>query len=439
VRRLVGAQPLSALALGRLAVLAVLVRVLYIVHQIPGYVPNSDARNYYFLAKYFSEGKGFSDTFPLLTLHHTAFRPPAFPVLLGTVFSITGPSIGVAQGVNVVIGTLVVVLGAALAARLGGRWAGVATGLVLVAYPPLLANDATVLTEPLSLLFLAVLGLALSADVRARGEERRGWRDPTVVVAGLATGLLTLSRPSAQGLAVVVAVWVWWRLGWRRAAVLAGTTLLVVAPWLIRNQVQMGSPVLVTTNGFNMASRYSAPAKADDGFIDAISDPRMTNVHYLIFDEVQLDNAFRNDAIKELKRDPGYVLHVVKDNASIWFELDPSRSRAAERVDGRNLDLRDNARPLFFLITVVGLAGLVLQARRAGAQLLLLIAGYFTITSLPLVAWPRLRAPFDLACCIGLGLAVGWVIDKRSRRRRPPASTAAEVPVEDSREPVPVP
>lgn len=427
------------LALGRLAVLAVVVRVLYIVHQIPGYVPTSDARNYYFLAKYFSEGKGFSDSFPLLTLHHTAFRPPAFPVLLGTVFSITGPSIGVAQAVNVVIGTVVVVLGAVLAARLGGRWAGITAGLVLVAYPPLLANDATVLTEPLSLLFLTLLGLALSGEVRARGEERHGWRDPAVVVAGLATGLMTLSRPSAQGLALVVVVWVWWRLGWRRATVLAGTAALVVAPWLIRNQVQMGSPVLVTTNGFNMASRYSAPAKADDGFIDAISDPRMANVHYLIFDEVQLDNAFRKDAIKELKRDPAYVLHVVKDNASIWFELDPSRSRAAERVDGRNLDLRDGARPLFFLITVVGLAGLVLRARRAGAQLLLLIAGYFTITSLPLVAWPRLRAPFDLACCIGFGLAVGWAIDKWSPRSGRPAATTADVNVDEDPEPVPVP
>ncbi len=113
-------QPLSALALGRLAALAVVVRILYIVHQIPGYVPNSDARNYYFLAKYFSEGKGYSDTFPLLALHHTAFRPPAFPVLLGLVFSVTGPSIGVAQAVNVTIGTLVVVLGAVLAARLRG-------------------------------------------------------------------------------------------------------------------------------------------------------------------------------------------------------------------------------------------------------------------------------------------------------------------------------
>ena len=239
-RLAVASQPLSPLAMGRLAVLGVAVRVLYIVHQIPGYVPRSDARNYYYLARYFSEGKGFSDTFPLLSLHHTAFRPPAFPVLLGSVFVVTGPSIGVAQAVNVTIGTLVVVLGAVLAARLGGRWAGVATGVVLAGYPPLLANDTTVLTEPLSLLLLVVLGLALCGDVWRRGSARRGWRDPGMVVAGVATGLLTLSRPSAQGLAVVLVAWIWWRVGWRRAVLFAGITALVVLPWLVRNQVRWG-------------------------------------------------------------------------------------------------------------------------------------------------------------------------------------------------------
>ncbi len=269
------------------------------------------------------------------------------------------------------------------------------------------------------------MGLALSGDVRARGDDRKRWKDASVVVAGVATGLLTLSRPSAQGLVVVVAAWVWWRLGWRRAAVLVGAAAVLVTPWLVRNQVQMGSPVLVTTNGFNLASRYSPPAKADDHFIDAISDPRTANVHYLVFDEVELDNDFRDYALKEIRRDPGYVLHVIKQNAGIWFELDPDRSRSAEQADGRNIDFRDGARPFFFVVTVVGLAGLVIRRHRAGAQLLLLVAAYFTLTSLPLVAWPRLRAPFDLACCIGFGLAVGWAIDKWQHQGEP---SDAEVP-----------
>ncbi len=436
------ASPLSPLALGWLAAAAVVVRVVYIVHEIPGYVPTSDARNYYYLALHVSQGKGLSDTFPFLEMHHTAFRPPAFPALLGLVFSITGPSIGVAQAVNVVIGTLVVVLGAVLAGRLGGRWAGVATGVVLVGYPPLLANDTTVLTEPLSLLFLLVVVLALSGVEWAAGDLRRRWKDPALVVAGAGTGLLMLTRPSAQGLAIVLALWVWWRFGWRRGLVLAGAAALVVAPWLVRNQVELGAPVLVTTNGFNMASRYSPPAKADDAFVDVISDPRTADVHYLIFDEVQLDDAFRNEALKEIRRDPRYVLHVVKDNATIWFELDPSRSRAAERVDGRNLDFRDTTRPLFFVVTALGLFGLVVRWRAGGAQLLLLEAAYFTATSLPLVAWPRLRAPFDLACCVGTGLAVGWLVERWQHRRdrTPGVPDVAPDPVATGTEdPVPVP
>jgi 4-amino-4-deoxy-L-arabinose transferase-like glycosyltransferase len=410
-------QPLSALTLGRLAVAAVFVRLVYIVRVIPGYVPNADARNYYYLALHFSQGLGVSDTFPLLEMHHTAFRPPAYPVLLGSVFAVTGDSIGVAQAVNVAIGTLVVVLGAVLAARLAGRVAGVAAGLVIALYPPIIANDTTVLTEPLSLLFVVIIGLALSGAVRAEGDERKRWKDPAIVVAGVATGLLTLSRPSAQGLAVVLAAWVWWRVGWRRAGVLLAATFVVVAPWLIRNQIQMGSPVLVTTNGFNLASRYSPPAKHDDAFIDAISDPRTADVHYLIFDEVELDDAFSSYAWKELRKDPSYVLHVTRENAAIWFEIDPKKGLPAEKADGRDIDFRTNTRPLFFVVTIAGLVGLVWQRRKAASQYLLLIAFYFTATSLPLLAWPRLRAPFDLACCIGAGLAVAWARDRWQRRR----------------------
>ena len=46
---------------------------------------------------------------------------------------------------------------------------------------------------------------------------------------------------------------------------------------------------------------------------------------------------------------------------------------------------------------------------------LFLIAGYFVLTSLFLVAPPRLRAPFDLLCCIGVGIAVDAGLRRRHR------------------------
>ena len=54
--------------------------------------------------------------------------------------------------------------------------------------------------------------------------------------------------------------------------------------------------------------------------------------------------------------------------------------------------------------------------------LVLAIAAYFTLSSLVLVAPPRVRAPFDLCCCIGVGLAVDWVWRRVASRRGAPVA-----------------
>ena len=50
--------------------------------------------------------------------------------------------------------------------------------------------------------------------------------------------------------------------------------------------------------------------------------------------------------------------------------------------------------------------GLAQRWRDPVVRLLVLLAGSFVVVSLVSVAPPRLRAPFDLVCCIGVGLLV---------------------------------
>jgi hypothetical protein len=71
--------------------------------------------------------------------------------------------------------------------------------------------------------------------------------------------------------------------------------------------------------------------------------------------------------------------------------------------------------PLFYLVTVVGWFGLLARRRDPGVVLLIVTAGYFMVSSLLLVAPPRLRAPFDIISCIGVGLAWAWWSGRRSR------------------------
>ena len=111
-----------------LGVLAGLVRVLYLLLAIPNYIPDKDADQYMQLARAFSNGDGLSIQWPFAYVHPSAFRPPLYPALLGSLFSATGSSVICAQILNIGIGIGVVLLCALLANQIWGREAGIVAG-----------------------------------------------------------------------------------------------------------------------------------------------------------------------------------------------------------------------------------------------------------------------------------------------------------------------
>ena len=113
-------------------------------------------------------------------------------------------------------------------------------------FPNLLANDTVTLTESLALVL--ILGLLLALDSRRP------------LLAGVLTGLLFLTRPNAYLVLFVVIVVVWRTIGWRRALLALGCCVVVMAPWIVRNHVQVGTFRLVTSDGFTMAAIYGPPA-----------------------------------------------------------------------------------------------------------------------------------------------------------------------------------
>ena len=307
--------------------------------------------------------------------------------------------VGVAQGVNVVVGTVAAVLGAVIAARISGPRAGLCAGVVLALYPPLIANDVTVLVESLAVLLLFAALLLLL--------------DGRTALAGVFLGLVMLDRASAQWFVLVVAAWVLWRFGWRHAVRLVAIALLVVAPWVVRNAVQVGGPVLVATNGFNLNATYSNEARESHGFVDAYFDSRFAKLRVDAADEVDLDAQLRKRALHDLRAHPAEVFRVARQNIEQWFELKPGRNREPERLDGRNLGVRDWTLPLFYVVTIAGLFALMRARRSAAAQLLGLAAGYFTAVSLATIAVPRLRSVFDACMAVGAGVALAWLIDRK--------------------------
>lgn len=383
--------------------LALVVRVAYwsIFHR--HYVPASDAAHYHEIALNVAEGEGFFHFFPQLEEHATAFRPPLYPLLLSLPYRVLWPTVAIAQVMNLVLGCAVVALTFVLVQRIAGRRAATVSAILASVYPPLLANDVVPLAEPLALCLL--LGLALCL----RSQQFLG--------AGVLTGLLVLSRTSAQGVAVIVVLWVLATLGKRQAAVALAVAGLVVAPWVVRNQIALGTPTLVTSNGFNLAALHSPEARESGRFVDPVFDPRFEEFRIYQFDEVEWDRKLSSYAIAEIRRDPLASFDVVLRNLAAMAELKPSYNASAERLDGRVAGLRTASLPLFYAVSVVGVVGLWRHRADGSVRFLAVVTAYFLALSLLFVAPPRLRAPFDLLSVIGVGLFVASAEARRVSRR----------------------
>jgi 4-amino-4-deoxy-L-arabinose transferase-like glycosyltransferase len=406
LRRVLGAEPEGrARWLVTAGLLALAVRVIYVVLVLDDYRPVSDAAHYHELAAAVGDGRGMVHEFPFDFPHATAFRPPLYPILLGGVYAVTGAKLGVAQALNVVLGTGVVVLATLLSWRLAGWKAGVSTGILAALYPPLVFNDGPPLSEPLGLLLLTATFLLLV-------DQRPAW-------AGATSGLLLLTRATAQVFVVTLLAWVVWRLGWRRCLYYLGCVVLVVAPWALRNHVRFGTPVLVTSNGFNLNAIYSPEAKASGGFVDGFFDPRFAGLRAGLRNEAKVDGALREHALASIRDDPRHVLRIAPGTFMNMFEPRAGRNDVAELNDGRNLTLQHLSVPLVGYMSVAGVAGLWILRGRRGVGPLVLAAIVFVAVSAVTVGTPRMRAPFDIVCCVAAGALVAEVANRwRARQLR---------------------
>lgn len=386
---------------------AAAVRLAYWLLITPHWVPDADADQYVQLSRSLAAGRGFGLIFPQMFHHPTAFRPPLYPFLLTPSSWLFGHALWPGRLLSLVLGSLVVVLVGVVGAKVAGRTAGYVAAAVVALYPPLLANDTVTLTEPLALAL--VLGAVLLMD-----SQRWLW-------AGVLTGLLLLTRPNSFGVLAILAAWCWVRLDLRRAIGLASASVLVFAPWIVRNQIQVGTWHPNTSDGFTLAAVYAKPAQQAGTFVDPAFSPAFDSPEdrLLRFDEAAWNSALTRAGLRGIKGNPAYVGRTVRRNFRGYFEISAELNRYPERNDGRNMKFRDSTRPLYFLITILGLAGLALRWRDPRVRVLVLVAAQFVVLSLVLVAPPRLRAPFDLVCCLGVGIFASDVLDMvRSTARR---------------------
>ncbi len=214
---------------------------------------------------------GFEDAKGQVT--PTAFRPPLLPWIYSWFARPKGslgesvenqsawvvPAAGVAI-TNIFLGVLTSVLIALITVRIvNNRFGAVLAGVMMTIDPILLRAGQSAMTELLAT-FLLVLAWWLWMHIfdipPANGAPRRtAQRLAGLLALGCIFGFSVLARPTA---APIVAICVLilcvagdssWKVRFGQSLVVSTVVAAILAPWVLRNQSELGKPIWATTHG----------------------------------------------------------------------------------------------------------------------------------------------------------------------------------------------
>lgn len=358
---------------GAILVCALAVRIALIA-ATPHFVPTGDPADYERNAASIATGHGMAVTQIATPGTPSAFRPPAYPYLLGALYAVIGIHASAGRALSALLGVLAVALLMVLVDRFWERRWAFAAGAVAAIFPPLIALNGTLLSE--SLFIPLLLATVLSIERVARGGRYLRW----CLAAGALCGVAALTR-SVGLLWLIPAAIVAARAGASRArsaggiaAVLAAAAV-VLTPWAIRNAEALHAFVpLNTEDGFTLAGAYNDQAGAAGPFRAVWLDPlqvaslkpvfvRLAVTGHGHFTEAQVDSALRSSAVHYLERHPGELPVTVWLNALRMLDLGTNHqfttATAYSEMDlPRDLWTATNASAL--LIAAIACLGLLL-------------------------------------------------------------------------------
>lgn len=205
-----------------------------------------------------------------------AWRPPLYIYLVAGFYALFGPTIWPVFIFQGFVHGLTAMLTARFGQRLAGPAVGLAAGIAVAGHPFLLVQVFRIMTENL---FVLVLVLMLFAVTELLSSPRRHWW----ITTGLLIGVAAVTRSVMMLFPVfVVPVAFWFR---RRetsvpglvagAAALGMCTVLVIAPWTVRNyRVTGGDVIPISASGgyaLWVGNHLPTAGMDDDGLL---SDPR---------------------------------------------------------------------------------------------------------------------------------------------------------------------
>jgi 4-amino-4-deoxy-L-arabinose transferase-like glycosyltransferase len=265
-----------------------------------------DEQEYLALADSLAQGRGF--TYPQAASGTTAQfgRAPGYPAFLaiigaGNVSATSAPlSVKVAQSV---VGALTICLLAFAATQAAGPRAGVVAAWLAAISPPLVWISSYVFSESL----YSLLAIATAATLQL---SLTNARNPIAAAfaAGALCGAAILVRPAMLLLLPLATIWLVWRRAPRHAAALIAGSILVVAPWTIRNLATHDRFVLVASEGGVTFWTGNHPLARGEGDLAANPELKLAEIAFRRahpgLTAEQLEPLYYRDALRHIAADP---------------------------------------------------------------------------------------------------------------------------------------
>lgn len=369
-----------------------------------------------------------SGTFGFVPGEPTAYTQPLYGFFLTPLYLLFGRSwlaVGLAQ-------TLVAVATALLVYELGRRVASARVGLVgaLIAtlHPYVVWHDVHVNRE-----ILDGLTAVAFAYLTVLVAERRSWK--LAVALGAVSGLAILGNARLVLLPLVAVVYLGWR--WRQGretaiaalavAVAAGATL---APWLIRNQVQLGCWAITTDARAlwkaNNAATYDV--LAGGGWIDDVPDipgappspelaAGLSEAHGEVVrvDECAQMDFYRDEVVDFWADQPGEKAKLAGQAVvMLWNPAERAGDSADVNTGLAGLGRRWIEPAYMTAMLALALGGAFFAGRRF-VVLAALLLGYQTLAAMVFAGTPRYRSPWDFLLALLAAVALVHLWERRRR------------------------
>jgi len=333
-------------------------------------------------------------------------------------------AVGLAQ-IVVAVATALLVL--EIGIRLRSPGVGLVAALLATLHPYAVWHDVHANREVLDGLVLALLVLCALLAYKDRSL-------PMATATGCVAGLAILGNARLILLPVAIAVYVAWRVRPGTRALAAGAVLvagaaLVVAPWVVRNKIEVGCYGITTdARALWKANNPNTRGVLDrGGWIDDVPElpgappwPELAADLTLAgkptsVDECSQMRLYREEVVEFWREHPGEKARLAAQATRMLWNPVPSESDSSGSGGARLA--RRTIEPAFMVgLYALAIAGLFFAPRHFVALTLLLLA-YNTFAAMVFAGTARYRAPWDflLALLAAFVLAEIW---QRVRKRR---------------------